>query len=228
MEKPIIFSTPMVKAILAGKKSITRRVIKKKYENTDIEWFTNKYGTRLVEMQNDAPSGVNSEGKKWTQLKGCREIKCPYGQPGDILWVRETWAIHDLMLKPKKLNPNNEAWFYKRKFSPEMVPHVVYAADYPIGSWKGAWRSSRYMPKVAARLFLKVKDIRVERLQGITEEDAEKEGSEGFWADKETGIWCSAKDNFRVNIWDSINSKRGYGWDINPWVWVVEFERVEV
>ena len=219
-EKPILFSTEMVKAILAGKKTMTRRVIKPQPKEQLKCVIQHETKGRSCWMEENAD-----------QLS--KDFKFhKYYEVGDILWVRETWAIHDLMLKPKKLNPNDEAWFYKRKFSPEMVPHVVYAADYPVGSWKGAWRSPRYMPRTAARLFLKVKDIRVERLQDITEEDTKAEGV--LWnrarklneLEKSNNIIDNAKALF-MHLWGSINSKRGYGWDLNPWVWVVEFERVE-
>jgi hypothetical protein len=225
-EKPIIFSTEMVKAILAGNKSMTRRVIKPQPIMHDFESHK-----ALAFKEPFTKPGYIAVGVD--RVKECPSyLRCPYGQVGDILWVRETWAIHDLILKPKKLNPNDEAWFYKRKFSPEMVPHIVYAADYPVGSWKGAWRSPRFMPKIAARLFLKVKDIRVERLQDITEEDAIAEGVAWKRAadinalENSESVIDRAKVLF-MRLWDTLNAKRGYGWDLNPFVWVVEFERAE-
>ena len=244
-EKPIIFSTEMVKAILADRKTKTRRLngLKEINENPD-QWDLQSFEVNPELMAWDKNGDCYPRVKKGliatfenNELgEVYRNIKCPW-EVGDVLWVRETWAIHDLILKPKKLNPNDEAWFYKRKFSPEMVPHVVYAADYPVGSWKGAWRSPRFMPKVAARLFLKVKDIRVERLQGITEEDARAEGityetamecsnwGPSFY-DPDSGGNPDYIEAFKI-LWDSINFKRGYGWDLNPFVWIVEFERVE-
>lgn len=128
--------------------------------------------------------------------------------------------------------------FLKGKFEERMVSHVVYAADYSDGSWAGAWRPSIHMPRTAARLFLKITDIRVERLQDITEEDAKGEGIRAFTKDGELYKYChiddfvwrdgvrTAKEAFQ-NLWDSIGAKSGNEWDVNPWVWVVEFERVE-
>ncbi len=103
------------------------------------------------------------------------------------------------------------------------------------------WKSSHFMPRSAARLFLKVKSIRVERLQDITEEDARREGIKSYWAEphrdvapfigtaKEIGEdLCSTRREAFQQLWDFLNSKRGYGWDLNPWVWVIEFERINL
>jgi len=108
--------------------------------------------------------------------------------------------------------------------------------DYPvdIGVGEHGWKPSIHMPREAARLFLTVKDIQVERLQDITEEDVIAEGIKNVFKhhahhDGCTGIAITAnhKGQFR-DLWDSINKKRGYGWDVNPWVWVVKFDRVNV
>lgn len=219
MEKPILFSTPMVQAILAGRKTMTRRVIKKKYENTDIQWFTNKYGTRLVEMQNDAPLDVyNPETKTTTSyLKGCAEITQPW-QVGDILWVRETWYT-----------PCNEKDCNEYKSCREgcnSLDDFYYKADkFPEGCVEPKWRPSIFMPREAARLFLKVKNILVERLQDITENDVRREGfRDSFDPLSDTFYPCGY--HF-VETWNNLNVKRGYGWDLNPWVWVIEFEMCE-
>ena len=211
-EKPIIFSTEMVKAILAERKTMTRRVIKKKYDNTHIEWFKNKYGTRLVEMQDNIEGetfGVKPDGISFQKILGYREIKCPW-EVGDVLWVRETWN--------QALNTETDelGYVYKEQMLRENVIYTDLDDD-PI-----KWRPSRYMPRKAARLFLKVKDIRVERVQDITEEDAIAEGCEKLLMETR-----SARNNF-MNLWNSINTKRGYIWAMNNWVWAVEFERVEV
>ncbi|MDU4954010.1 MAG: hypothetical protein E6X21_17000, partial [Clostridium sp.] len=92
MEKPILFNTDMVRAILEGRKTCTRRVIKNKYDNADITFFENKYGKRLVYMQNDTPKDIiHEDGSRTCHLKAYEEIKKPY-EVGDILWVRETWT----------------------------------------------------------------------------------------------------------------------------------------
>jgi len=132
---------------------------------------------------------------------------CRY-RKGDILWVRETWSEHQEYY-------NNSAKVFAE-------PHYIYKAD---GVYANKWRPSIHMPKEAARIFLKVTDVRVERLQDITEEDAITEGMSKTLVDGV--IFISAKGNFHV-LWDSLNIKRGYGWEDNPWVWVIEFERVDV
>jgi hypothetical protein len=132
---------------------------------------------------------------------------CRY-RKGDILWVRETWSEHQEYY-------NNSAKVFAE-------PHYIYKAD---GVYANKWRPSIHMPKEAARIFLKVTDVRVERLQDITEEDAITEGMSKTLVDGV--VFISAKGNFHV-LWDSLNIKRGYGWEDNPWVWVIEFERVDV
>ena len=194
----------MVKAILAGKKTMTRRVVKNKIFQ---QWID-------VGMSDEA---MKNPDNNWIDA-------CPYGQPGDILWVRETWN--------QALNTETDelGYVYKEQMLRENVIYTDLDDD-PI-----KWRPSIFMPRTAARLFLKVTNIRVERLQDISQEDIEKEG---LWfysqeyreetcinRDSVYGIQATGRKYFK-ELWDSINAKRGYGWDINPWVWVVEFERVE-
>jgi hypothetical protein len=130
---------------------------------------------------------------------------CRY-KVGDILYVRET-------------------------FNNTETDTVLYAADkdfidfYLFMESEIKWKPSIHMPKEAARIFLRVTNVRVERVQEITEEDAIAEGMSKTLVDGV--VFISAKGNFHV-LWDSLNIKRGYGWDTNPWVWVIEFERVEV
>jgi hypothetical protein len=162
--RPIIFSGPMVRAILAGEKTQTRRIINPQpYMNHDTR----------------AAGDIST---------------CPYGQPGDQLWVRETF-----MPMPHL----NAKAFYR-------------ATDRLVG---GKWKPSIFMPRDLSRIDLEVVAVRVERLQSITPQDAWKEGiSADGW---ETG---SAIHEFR-RLWESINGAGS--WDLNPWVWVVEFRRVE-
>jgi len=185
--KPIIFSTPMVQAILDGKKTQTRRVIK--IDDAPENWKISIAGTSIVRTEP-------------------YDVKLPRYAAGDILWVREAWC--------KNENPN----------SPNYGGYEYYA-DYEGAHCQSLikWRSPIFMPREAARLFLKVKTVRVERLQDITEEDAIAEGMSNTLVDGV--VFISAKGNFHV-FWDSLNIKRGYGWDTNPWVWVIEFEREEV
>jgi len=189
-ERPILFSTEMVKAILEGRKSQTRRVIKPQPtmhdfgEHKSLAWekpFT-KHGYLAigVERVRECPS--------------C--LRCSYVQPGDTLWVRETWAQENVN--------------YKDIF--------IYKAD----GWDRSglkWKPSIHMPRKAARIFLEVKSMRVERLQDITEEDALAEGIVPYDT-------YTAKRLF-MNLWNTLNSKRGFIWASNPWVWVIEFERTQ-
>ena len=179
--KPIIFSTEMVRAILDGRKTQTRRVIKPQPES----------------------------------MKDGKLPKCPY-QPGDILWVRETWYYEEHMHELTAGDPDLPSGRYKHRY-------ICKASDpdYPVGN-KG-WRPSIHMPREAARLFLLVKAVRVERLQEITEEDVLAEGC---------GLASWTQDDWPktagfAQLWDSLNAKRGYGWKNNDWVWVIEFERTE-
>ena len=229
MEKPIIFSTEMVKAILADRKTKTRRLngLKEINENPD-EWDLQSFEVDPELMAWDKNGDCYPRVKKGliatfenNELgEVYRNIKCPW-EVGDILWVRETWN--------QTLNTETDelGYVYKEQMLRENVIYTDLDDD-PI-----KWQPSIFMPRTAARLFLKVKDIRVERLQDITEEDAIAEGI--LWnrarkineLEKSNNIIDNAKALF-MRLWDSINSKRGYGWDLNPWVWVVEFERVEV
>jgi hypothetical protein len=232
-EKPILFSTPMVRAILEGRKTMTRRVIKLKYSNTHFEMRTDKYGTRLVEKQNEEPGITirrNADGTTTRTLLAVMDVNPKY-KPGDMLWVRETWGdyAHD--------DPESHAAFF------------MYRADYPQGAktyeWPEPdefgdkiicdlprWHPSMFMPREAARIFLRVTDVRPERLQDINNEDCYAEGAmeKGLCPPMRMLIRNTEgsipRTNFRI-LWDSLNVKRGYGWATNPWVWVYTFERIE-
>lgn len=204
-ERPILFSTEMVKAILAGRKTQTRRVIKPQphidsegmCKWRDCQWMADgRIGFPVTAIEDYAPY-----------------------QPGDVLWVRETWCYgsdtHTIM------------------FDPEPLPgDIIYKAD--VGDLDNdivKWRPSIYMPREAARLFLQVKDVKVELLQDITEADAIAEGIRQVdsrkWESSFRLGWFDSPILAFKQLWDSINAKRGFGWEINPWVWVVEFEVVD-
>ena len=193
--KPIIFSTDMVKAVLAGNKTMTRRVIKAQMVNPKM---TNG---ECVEIGNDDTVHF--------------KIKCPYGNRGDLLWVRETWREPALFEEDQ----------------------MIYYKAGPSGAIDMKWKPSIHMPKKYARLWLKVVDVRLERLQDITEADAISEGIKKFtyeygsvgYGTQRLALGAMHKDALTAfwSLWDSINFTRGYGMDKNPWVWVVEFERIE-
>ena len=195
-EKPILFTGPMVRAILAGEKTVTRRVVKPQLEFIDSPdlgpvWGWPKKGGGWW---------------LWPNAEGHVLERCPYGQPGHRLWVRETWAE-----VPTACGSTE----------------VVYAADYTDGSDREAgvkYRPSIHMPKWAARIWLEVVSVKVERVQDITEEGALAEGVQGDehpTADQPGAVMCFAA------LWDSLNAKKGHGWGTNPWVWVIEFKRLD-
>jgi len=203
-DHPIIFSGEMVRAILDERKTQTRRVLKLHPEHNALAPFQD--GLPTEEYYGGWPYG------------GCaRQLRCPYGVPGDRLWVRETHLIVG-----GKDSPN---------------PRVVYRAT-DNGEWVSpVWSPSIFLPKRFARLWLEVTAVRVERVQEISEADAIAEGvyvhatpgGKDYYTAlpgrSRDGKW-SASEAFG-ELWDNINAKRGYGWDANPWVWVLEFKRVE-
>ena len=220
-ERPILFSSEMVRAILDNRKTQTRRVIKPQ-PPADLKWGGWLIGTTGNKREigsatwDDEIDGVSHRK---------HSAKCPYGDPGDHLWVRETWA--DL-----------------RAYMNETYPHqppAVYKADYIHLVGEG-WKPSIFMPRWASRITLEITWVRVERVQDISEADAIAEGVAKNWigndcppeytneyerygAPLEVPPCYSAKESYET-LWDSINEKRGYSWASNPWVWVVEFTRL--
>jgi len=195
--RPILFSGEMVKAILDGRKTQTRRVIKPQPP----------YGIGLDFDPEDEYAYYYTRG----DVGELRTIRNPYGQPADLLWVREQWKATGLFadMKPSKTSACGR--FAYRADS------VTLERDVSI-----LWRPSIHMPRWASRITLEVTAVRVERVGEISLEDAAAEGDPRP---------LSASENDSVtwfqHLWDSINAKRGYSWDSNPWVWVVEFKRVE-
>lgn len=172
--KPILFSTEMVKAILEGRKTQTRRIVKKKYSNTDLTIKTDKYGSRLIERQNDVPEPKrNDDGTTTHHLVSIVECKPKY-QIGNILWVREIFV--KIRVDPEFESSRIE---FAYKASMDDVEKRYGHIKNPLGkrfvdSWK--WKPSIHMPKEAARIFLEVTNVRCERLWDISEEDAIAEG----------------------------------------------------
>lgn len=202
----ILFNTDMVRAILDGRKTVTRRVVKPQPQG-------------YFEV-NEEPLYIYD-----TNFQQGR-ITPPY-QPGDIIYVRETiWQKVGHYLDVD--GETKPSWCKEFKY--------VATDGKPETGWNYSWatRPSIHMPKEAARIWLKVKDVRVERLQDTTEEQAEAEGAidnRGFIhsPDNEHSNIHSAKEHF-AQIWNSTIKKSDldrYGWDANPWVWVIEFERCE-
>ncbi len=232
-EKPILFNTEMVKAILEGRKTQTRRVVKPQpdFETAkaalggdtstaipaiDFEVAVDMCGAPLLGLKRGAGFG-------YTQPN----IKCPYGKPGDRLWVRETWAL--------------------AQYDFDHIPDErIYRADFGNEPVDWNWKPSIFMPREVSRILLEITDIRVERVQEISKKDAIAEGIEfrdgittsgkkysfpRYYTEEEDykniAVCTNPIDSYRT-LWDSINDKRGFGWGVNPWVWVVEFKRIEM
>ena len=204
-EHPIFFSSEMVRFILAGHKTQTRRVIKPQPIRNRIQ--------------------VTKSGL-WVSLDEAARF-CPYGQPGDFLWVRETWGA---------------VWPDDQEETPLRDCHIEYRADLPLGStdypgsWPAEeargnddapkWRPSIFMPRWASRIALEITSVRVERVQDISEDDVKAEGISPHILAK---VILSLSDNPPdprwkfIELWNSINSKRGYSWASNPWVRAISF-----
>ncbi len=213
MEKPILLNTEEVKAILDGRKTMTRRVI-----NAPV--FKQVRDPNKIYWKNDQVIFQWHGDTIWEVA-----IKPPC-QPGDILWVKETFAVGKIAYGEEP-DGREVAYISQCQGENDSIPKE-WAISNDIGIEDVVWSPSIHMPREAARLFLKVKDVRVERLQDITEEDAEKEGVKAYGPNNCSGT--SARIAF-AELWDSTIKKQDidrYGWAANPWVWVIEFERVEV
>jgi hypothetical protein len=203
-EHPILFNGDMVNAILSGKKTQTRRVILPQPETILAweEWI--KDGTTLA-----------------FTIAGENEWKCRYASKlGDTLWVRETWAGVDWLAYDCDKDPPETIGYRADKSARYMgTPLATEHWNWDLVKWK----PSIHMPKWACRLRLEVTEVRVERVQDITWDDAIAEGV----TEDECRPYRINQVEWFEQLWDSINAKRGYSWDSDPWVWVIEFEVVE-
>lgn len=197
-ERPILFSALMVRAILADEKTQTRRVVKPQPDIIDSDGNARKYKPLEVVLNGELVVMHGPPDDPRDARYVDRPIPCPYGMVGDRLWVRETWAWH----------PDCGGAIY-RATDPGWDDN-----DYGI-----KWRPSIFMPRWASRLTLEVVSVRVERVQDISAADKEAEGLH-----ENQGYGPAAFES----LWNEINGKRGYGWEVNPWVWRVEFKRVGV
>ncbi|NFI05944.1 hypothetical protein FC959_16550 [Clostridium botulinum] len=225
--KPILFNTAMVQAILEGRKTCTRRVVKGNVKDLNVIGISSNDGVNFnsVSFGYGNINDINS-----VEIK--ERVKAPY-MPGDILYIRETWKQYEKRMgsgeqchlkkffgyKADEDNPNNPSEFYE-----------------------GNWKPSIHMPKDAARIFLKVTDVRVERLSDMEEEDYFKEGVRTYTKDGKVNKFAVNEDQYNwkdmprniqkpfFDLWNSTLKKEQlnqYGWNANPWVWVIEFERCE-
>ncbi|WP_305821361.1 hypothetical protein [Massilia brevitalea] len=252
-ERPILFSAPMVRALLDGSKMQTRRVVKLPHANPLGQWEPTTWGGANG-GRTEAGATVPEQGAIWHTRTG-DTLTCPYGQPGDRLWVRETWGVisnawdddGNLIdwIPDRPATAITEMPFGQGYYS----GHVIYAADGGYewagdddggGEPRSAWKPSIHMPRAASRILLEVVSVRVERLQDCSKKDAIAEGIhryEHFWRDAEYPLEDVAYEPMKgwptryscpvqayQALWESINGAGS--WDANPWVWVVEFKRV--
>ncbi|EPX3567578.1 hypothetical protein KUU66_17855 [Pseudomonas aeruginosa] len=222
-ERPILFTGPMVRAILEGRKTVTRRVVK---------------------PQPDFPGSMVDPNTPFKTLDAGlhARITCPYGEPGDRLWVRETWHVgkpHDKtapadILAPLLAEGRGITVLYTaggwQSVGPAGREEPIYPDDQPLPDWAGKGRPSIHMPRWACRILLEITAVRVERLQDISEEQALAEGVRGEPCDHarqacaDIGCWGDTAKGAFGFLWESLNGEGS--WAENPWVWVVEFKRV--
>lgn len=199
--KPILFNTEMVRAIMDGQKTCTRRVVKTRRKDA--------CGFYVTKRPDGSFTGVYEYGEDESMF----ENQLIQYKPGDILYVRETWCGL----------PVNEAGHFRGH------PIYYYKADGDLRpeGWRGAWHSSIHMPKEAARIWLKVTDVRVERLQDITSEQICREGTEV----EEPFVLNGEEKRYAFSVlWNSTIKKSDldrYGWAANPYVFVIEFSKIE-
>jgi len=199
-ERPILFSASMVRAILEDRKTVTRREVKKR---AALDCLASGFEPAFLALPGNADL-------------------CPYGKPGDRLWVRETWYCDHFdvqqgpYLQPADMTDLDEA---------RENGDLVYAADglTPYEQDQPKWKPSIHMPRWASRILLEITDVRVERLQDISEDQAQAEGVRGIPRCRS----LYPTDDYRFpfkDLWGSINGASA--WDTNPWVWAVSFRRV--
>lgn len=219
-EHPILFSASMVREILKGRKTQTRRVIKPQPKGTvffDGQWLDHGYGEA-----------------------GDTGMYCPYGQPGDRLWVRETCSAEELTAETEKdrsldgldgVRYAADGHFEPIKNTPEAADAWVILNAYR--GKHGATVPAIHMPRWASRITLEITDVRVQRLQEINIPDAMAEGIKNLCTPdhNDYGILGLAIAQHHVRafslLWDAINASHGFGWNANPWVWALTFKRVE-
>lgn len=210
IERSILFAAPMVRALLAGTKTQTRRVVKPqppqhtvavgRWQDPpgfDAAWWA---FVREGAVQDDHPfGGAEIHGDPW---------RCPYGQPGDHLWVRETWRVR-----------GGREFEYQQDRAQAMYRATHHEDGFPLGWESYKWRPSIFMPRWASRITLEVTDVRVERLQDISRGDAMDEGCpfRNMAKGDDPRKWYA-------DLWHHINGAGS--WEANPWVWAINFKPV--
>lgn len=220
-ERPILFSEPMVRAILEGRKTQTRRIVKWKLRQKGLNLGFSGLEAGFYHSDLVASCYVlrsRGAGDCWNDRTW--PVHCPYGQPGDRLWVRESFSFG---ISDNPADKGQVAFMFGEE-GDGLHPDSPKDSAQWCRTWKR--KPSIFMPRWASRITLEVTAVRVERLQQISEADAKAEGVKPLPKDPEwTGSLHRASFQF---LWNDINGWRGIrSWDSNPWVWVIEFRRVQ-
>jgi hypothetical protein len=226
--KPILFSTEMVRAILDGRKTQTRRVIKPQFTDSNLLGKDYRFYGKASKDANKIDIGISWNKSDPIPKSIIRKAKY---KPGDILYVWETWNVCECEDICPGIADENECPFNRVGYK-----CYRYKAQYSDCESR-KWKPSARMPKEAARIFLRVTDVRAERLQDISENDCLREGIQQNTVRSLRGVpsfqiygmseWYTKAKYAFTDLWDRMNAKNGYFWESNPWVWVYTFERVE-
>jgi hypothetical protein len=246
MEHPILFNEENIRAILDGKKTQTRRVIKPQPPEDCTVWS----GWII-----DSTAKKEIGSASWTDVPGALPskehiVKCPYGKIGDLLWVRESLRRFKRLnfLESKFFNPDFEEvpkeyqkWTAQYIATGTAVPYAPGAKEGWCGTalwqWKTKILSPIFMPRWASRIVLEITNIKVQKLLDIDEKEAQAEGMKA-WEPKNEELrkidqdvrkkngWAPSYRNSFHDYWDFVNTKRGYPWESDPWVWTIEFKKI--
>lgn len=231
-DRPIPFKDEMVRAILDGRKTQTRRVMKVR-PWPDALVTVEHYHPTVIDRHGDMHPGKETFGAHWDD--GEYGLKSPYGEPGDLLWVRETCWAESTFDGDGVRYPADHAWRIienTQEASEAWCKLARYGGDAALDNQTntGMRVPPTHMPRWASRITLRITDIRAERLQDISEDDAKAEGVSPSWLDEDDNdtVRYRQPPTWRrgfARLWHEINGPGA--WDENPWVWVVSFERVK-
>lgn len=239
--RPIIFNSDMIRAILENRKSATRRVIKHAGNLIHIDKLLCDWSLSEKPHQWDGQENIWRWGNRkrpeigdwiWKLQDAVDDtvtlpIKCPYGKIGDRLWCKETWT---------KFLENHRPPDYAYKADMKNGVSERCRQDFINAGYPYQWKSSIFMSRIASRITLEITDIRVERVQNISQDDimAEELWSASAEFREKACIWRDSAEVLKevreecfADLWDSINAKRGYSWESNPWTWVIIFKRIK-
>jgi hypothetical protein len=218
-ERPIIFNGEMVRAILGGRKSQTRRAI-----NPQPNGHLLGFVERPLHNERETPV-LRALFKGDYAGTAFREFTCPYGKVGDHLWVRETFALMCKQADPFCWCETEEQRRQNHYYEYRADTGNPYPGQWDADDAKGndeapKWKPAIHMPRAASRITLEIVSVRVERVRDISLDDAEAEGINVFDATRRNGDVLEF-----AKLWDKINARRGYSWESNSWVWVITFSR---